>query len=42
MVHNIYVIPLREQSVFKSDYTIKKKKVSELSLTVVIEFNKDN
>lgn len=26
MVHNIYVIPLREQSVFKSDYTIKKKK----------------
>lgn len=26
VVHNIYVIPLREQSVFKSDYTIKKKK----------------
>lgn len=42
VVRNIYVIPFREQSVFKSDYKkIKKKIVSELSLSLITDFNKE-
>lgn len=41
VVHNIYVIPFREQSVFKNECNKKKKKVSELSLALITGFNED-
>jgi len=43
VVHNIYVIPFGEQSVFKSDYKIffLNYFVTECSLTLTTGFNKD-
>lgn len=41
VVCNIYVIPFREQSVFKSDFFFLNYFVFELSLTLIPGFNKD-